>query len=363
MKTFPTTHRFLAAVLAATFTISFAACPAPDNTDTGDDPGVDSQVAPSAEAASVAGTWLIHEEIDATACGEGQLTDDYPLTVVQDGNNLTFTAPDGRIYEGNVDGSRVRWDRSYPEEGGTTTVHADVTVAGDTISGNVPWEWSDGRDTCDGTTQVTGTLAVVSNPTSETPDGTAATNDGATAASPVIEVVEAPEDGTDATQDLGDLVAGDVFKVVGAAVGDGDDGYDYYLLNATEDLSVTVTLSIGDPAATDLDFELYAAGGLVGSANGTGGIESLTHVFTAGETVEIEVYAYSGSGPYELTIEAAPRDSGSSGSSGSGGSGSTGGGYTSIGSGSSNGGNTGTYSHEIWGAANPIGMNFNLTSW
>lgn len=125
--------------------------------------GGDNVVTPTV---SLSGTWSITETVTS---GSGVCADDvgdmrtYTLTVVQSGNNLTATLSgtgtslDGTVFTGTVSGDQVNWSGSFPEEGGTTTVSdTSITATDTTLSGSADWQWSDGMDSCTGTTSVTG---------------------------------------------------------------------------------------------------------------------------------------------------------------------------------------------------------------
>lgn len=120
--------------------------------DDGSGPGL---LAPTSD---LTGTWSISETVDATACGEGIYDDDYTAAVVQNGNTLSVTIG-GLVFNGTISGSRVSWTGSFPEDGGTTTITSmtlTVDPAGDALSGSSTWRWTDGVDTCSGTTTVAG---------------------------------------------------------------------------------------------------------------------------------------------------------------------------------------------------------------
>lgn len=103
-------------------------------------------------------SWSISETVDATGCGEGTLVDDWTLTATQSGNSLTAVTPVG-TFTGTVSGSRVRWSGDYPEDGGTTTITVTATIdsSGDALSGTSTWSWTDGTNSCSGTSVFTGT--------------------------------------------------------------------------------------------------------------------------------------------------------------------------------------------------------------
>ena len=111
-----------------------------------------SQKAPIADTS---GTWTITEDGASNCTGETTYHDEYTITIIQSGNNLTVTTPAGTFY-GTIDGDHVGWTGSYPEDGGTTTITAmqlTVSADGSSLSGTATWTWSDGVFSCSGTTQ------------------------------------------------------------------------------------------------------------------------------------------------------------------------------------------------------------------
>lgn len=111
--------------------------------------------APKAPIADLSGTWEITESGTSTCVGLQTYTDAYTITVVQNGNDLTITTPDGTV-TGTIDGNSVSWSGRYPKNGGTTTVvsvNITVSVDGDTLSGSASWSWTNGTESCSGTSE------------------------------------------------------------------------------------------------------------------------------------------------------------------------------------------------------------------
>lgn len=106
-----------------------------------------------------AGTWNMTEDVDATDCGDGTYTEDVTYTVTQSDCDITVVpgSNPGLSFSGSVNGKKISWSGSWPEEGGTTTAKINTTIDGDSISGSSSWSWSDEMDRCTGTTQITGT--------------------------------------------------------------------------------------------------------------------------------------------------------------------------------------------------------------
>lgn len=109
--------------------------------------------------ANAAGTWNMTERVDATDCGEGTYTENVTYTVTQSGCNITVvpSSNPGLRFSGSINGNKLSWQGSWPEDDGTTTAKISATIDGDSISGSSSWSWSDGTDSCNGTTQITGT--------------------------------------------------------------------------------------------------------------------------------------------------------------------------------------------------------------
>ena len=105
----------------------------------------------------IAGSWTITENVDATGCGGGTYSDVWTASVSQSGSSITLTTS-GLTFSGTLNGNQLTWSGSYPEDGGTTTVNMTATIASseDSLSGSSTWSWSDGVDSCTGTTTFTG---------------------------------------------------------------------------------------------------------------------------------------------------------------------------------------------------------------
>jgi hypothetical protein len=106
---------------------------------------------------NTAGTWYTTEHVNATACGEGYYYDYKTYVVTQNLCSITVAAG-GSTFYGTINGNTLSWSGSYPDEGGTITLTVSLTTnnAGDYFSGSSSWTWSDGFDSCSGTTSVTG---------------------------------------------------------------------------------------------------------------------------------------------------------------------------------------------------------------
>ncbi len=125
--------------------------------------------------ADLTGTWTVTESGLSNCPGNASFTNGpYQVTVTQTGNNLNVATPVG-TFAGTIDGDRVKWTGSYPEDGGTTTITSmSLVVASDdnTFSGSSTWIWTDGRSNCSGNTQaINGTRMPGSGPVPPAPTG------------------------------------------------------------------------------------------------------------------------------------------------------------------------------------------------
>lgn len=138
--------------LSAVFTIS--ACSSSDG---------GGGTATSEPIGDINGQWAINETISSsTAACTG--TDSYSIQVAQDGNAVTVSAPAGS-FDGSINGNTLSWTGSYPEDGGTVTINSlTATVAADcnSFTAESSWTWTDGVNSCTGTTSSTGERLVAS---------------------------------------------------------------------------------------------------------------------------------------------------------------------------------------------------------
>lgn len=106
----------------------------------------------------ISGSWRITETSTTNDCGEGTHSP-YTLVATQSGKDLSVFSPNqGQTFPGQVCGNSFTYTGSYPEDGGTTVLDpVRATISGDTISGTTTWRWSDGFESCSGTTDFTAT--------------------------------------------------------------------------------------------------------------------------------------------------------------------------------------------------------------
>ena len=115
----------------------------------------------------VSGIWNVTLVTDETDCGgrpDETGTDTY--TITQDGCSVEVADSRG-TYTGIIDGNKITWAGSFPEdEGRTTILNLSLTLSGDNIAGSSLWTWisDDTTETCSGTTQISGTRETGTNP-------------------------------------------------------------------------------------------------------------------------------------------------------------------------------------------------------
>jgi hypothetical protein len=90
-----------------------------------------------------------------TAGCTAQADETRTVTVTQTGNTVELVA-DGITFTGSVGGAYYTLSASYPEDGGTTTMHFTFTLSSSTSgSGTVTWSWTDGTRSCNGGSDLT----------------------------------------------------------------------------------------------------------------------------------------------------------------------------------------------------------------
>ena len=241
---------------------------------------------PDPPVANVAGDWRITETLGGNDCGESG-TRAYLITVTTNGNSVTVRTDVG-TFTGTIDGDRLEWSGSYPEDGGSTTItDMDLTVSrdGNAFSGTTSWRWSDGSFNCSGTTSVSGER------TSGPPGGGGGGGGGATESEPNNTFADADTIGT---------------GTVTGAVNSSSDGFDWFLFSAPTGGVYNVSLSWSS-AASDLDLGVTTAssecvsddvGTVVENCNGS--------ALNGGESMFILVQGFATGGvpqTYTLNVE------------------------------------------------------------
>lgn len=118
------------------------------------------------EPIDVEGTWQVTDINDETDCGEGINTVQYTIDITQNGERITvYKDPEG-TFTGTLSGNTITWSGSYPEDGGTTTISSmtvNVSDDGNRFTSQSSWSWTDGIDSCSGTSQGEGVKLDESN--------------------------------------------------------------------------------------------------------------------------------------------------------------------------------------------------------
>ncbi len=126
--------------------------------DFGTDPEDCGGTTPGDSTTDLTGTWRINESDSSNCGGDGSTTGTW--TVTQTGSSVTVQSGSRNItLSGTLTGNTLNLQGSFPEDGGTTAVtRSNITVGptGNTISGTETWLWSDGFDSCSGTTTISG---------------------------------------------------------------------------------------------------------------------------------------------------------------------------------------------------------------
>lgn len=122
-----------------------------------------------AACVEASGTWNTTEQVDARSCDNGTYSEPGYYTVTQQG--CTLQVNDGtETFNGSISNNNVIWTGSYYDDGGTVTATIDITVSGNSLSGSASWTWSDGFDSCSGTTSISGTRTPVAPDPGSDPD-------------------------------------------------------------------------------------------------------------------------------------------------------------------------------------------------
>ena len=103
------------------------------------------------------GSWNITETSGPNNCGESQgVLTEYVGSINQAGTSITASFGGG-TFSGNLAGNTISLSGSMPEDGGTTSSTMSINVLStNSLSGSVSWSWSDGGDSCSGTSSITG---------------------------------------------------------------------------------------------------------------------------------------------------------------------------------------------------------------
>lgn len=107
--------------------------------------------------ADLTGSWNITETLGPNNCGETQgVLTNYVGSINQAGTSITASFGGG-TFSGDLASNTISLSGSMPEDGGTTSSTMNISVlSANSLSGSVSWSWSDGEDSCSGTSSITG---------------------------------------------------------------------------------------------------------------------------------------------------------------------------------------------------------------
>jgi len=105
------------------------------------------------QSSSIAGNWNVQEVVDSTNCGEGVYTINYTAIATVNGSEITVLA-NGVARTGTLNASGIKFNVSYPEDGGTTASTGTLTFNQSTFTGNSSWTWSGSGFKCSGTSEI-----------------------------------------------------------------------------------------------------------------------------------------------------------------------------------------------------------------
>ncbi len=114
-------------------------------------------------SSGVQGKWRIMEIVNSENCGHETSISQYDLRVVHASpegiNDLFVIAPAGE-FAASIAERVLNWSGSYAEDGGTVNTNVQVTFSEtlNTLEGESTWTWSDGSQSCNGTTGIIGVL-------------------------------------------------------------------------------------------------------------------------------------------------------------------------------------------------------------
>ena len=113
------------------------------------------------------GQWTVTENVNGTACGEGNTVETYSASVVQSGTTMTVTAA-GITRSGSINGTTLTFTATYDEDGGTVTSSGTIVFNGNTASGSSNWTYTDNSLSCKGSSTISATKVGGSPPATTT---------------------------------------------------------------------------------------------------------------------------------------------------------------------------------------------------
>ncbi len=104
----------------------------------------------------ISGAWTAKEVADETSCGEGINTYRSAVRITKSGDTVSIKGSNGSASATKRGCSLSGYSFEYEDEGVTRgSGSATIAGSGKTISGSGSWTWSDGADSCSGTSKLT----------------------------------------------------------------------------------------------------------------------------------------------------------------------------------------------------------------
>jgi hypothetical protein len=112
---------------------------------------------PDVAAHSYSGTWNTDVTDDETGCEEGINSYDLSAIITVNGNELSINVRPVS-WSGPLlpNPNSISYNVAFSEDGGTTSEHGSVNFNKGTFTGSSSWSWSDGSDSCSGTSTFSG---------------------------------------------------------------------------------------------------------------------------------------------------------------------------------------------------------------
>lgn len=113
---------------------------------------------PQPPIGDISGAWEINEQSFSSnsLCAD---TIFYVLDVTQNESEVAATGGSNRMYQGTLSGNVLSGTGSFTRAGGITTITSSSAVIADncsTLTAVSNWTWTNGTDSCSGTTESTG---------------------------------------------------------------------------------------------------------------------------------------------------------------------------------------------------------------
>ena len=108
-----------------------------------------------------AGEWEMTSTVVSDDC-DGRMSQTFGMMITQDGNAITAETFE-LTFDGTICGTEIQMSGSFPEDVGTVTVDATLTVSvdGNSMEGADSWTWTDGSESCSGSDSLSATRIAV----------------------------------------------------------------------------------------------------------------------------------------------------------------------------------------------------------